>query len=84
MKKEYKKEVLILFGQRLKELRTQKGLSLRELANECDLDNSYISKVEKGKINIQFGTIVELAAGLKVHPHELFKFEHEWRDEAFE
>ena len=84
MKKVYKKEILILFGKQLKELRLQKGLSLRDLARECDLDNSYISKVEQGKINIQFGTIVELASGLMVHPLELFNFEHEWKDEMFE
>lgn len=84
MKKEYKKEVLILFGKRLKELRLQQGLSLRELSRECDIDNSKISKIEQGKVEIRFYTIVELAAGLKVHPNELFKFDHEWRDEAFE
>ncbi|WP_299671980.1 helix-turn-helix transcriptional regulator [uncultured Polaribacter sp.] len=84
MKKIYKQKILILFGKRLKELRLQRKLSLRDLAKECDLDNSYISKVEMGKINIQFGTIIELSGGLKVHPSELFNFKHEWKDEMFE
>ena len=72
-----------MFGKHLKELRLQQGLSLRELSRECDIDNSKISKIEQGKVEIRFYTIVELAAGLKVHPLELFKFDHEWRDEAF-
>lgn len=84
MKKVYKNEVLILFGMCLKKLRLEKGLSLRELAKECDIDNSKISKIEKGKINIQFYTILELAGGLKVHPKELFNFVHEWDDMVFE
>jgi len=84
MKKKYKKEVLIKFGKRLKELRLKKELSLRDLARECDVDNSYISKIEKGKINIQIGTIVELSSGLRVHPKELFDFEHKWTDDLYE
>lgn len=83
MKKEYKKEVLKLFGKRLKELRLERELSLRDFARECDVDNSKISKIESGKIDIRFYTIIELAAGLKVHPMELFNFDHEWKDEAF-
>ncbi|NMH89979.1 helix-turn-helix domain-containing protein [Flavivirga algicola] len=83
MKKKYKDEVLVLFGKKLKELRLKKKLSLRALEKECDIDNSYISKIEHGKANISFHTITELAGAFKVHPKELFNFEHEWKDEAF-
>ncbi|WP_303316758.1 helix-turn-helix transcriptional regulator [Flavivirga abyssicola] len=83
MNKKYKEEVLVLFGRRVAELRLDKKLSLRELAKECDLDNSKINKIEKGKINVQFFTILELAGALKVHPKELFDFKHEWKEEAF-
>ncbi|MDO5969265.1 helix-turn-helix transcriptional regulator [Flavivirga aquimarina] len=83
MKNKYKEEVLVLFGEKLKELRLKRKLSLRALEKECDIDNSYISKIERGKANIGFHTIVELAGAFKVHPKELFNFEHEWKDEAF-
>lgn len=65
---------LNIFGERLKYLRQKNNLSYRDLGKRCDLDYSYISKVEKGEKNIQLSTILELAKGLEVHPQELFDF----------
>ena len=65
---------LLLFGERLKYIRQRYNLSYRDLGKRCDLDYSYISKVEKGEKNIQLTTILELAKGLKIHPKELFDF----------
>ncbi|MFD2586044.1 helix-turn-helix domain-containing protein [Croceitalea marina] len=79
MKERLKREILVLFGKRLKELRKQRNLSLRMLEKECEIDNSYISKIEHGKTNISFHTIIELAGALKLHPKELFDFEFEWK-----
>ncbi|MBH1959064.1 MAG: helix-turn-helix transcriptional regulator [Flavobacteriia bacterium] len=62
------------FGMRLQFLREEKQLSLRQLAQNCEIDYSDISKIEKGLRNIQLSTIVELAKGLDVHPQELFDF----------
>jgi transcriptional regulator with XRE-family HTH domain len=62
------------FGAKLKKIRTEKTLSLRELAARCDLDDSNISKIENGKVNIQLSTIFELAKGLGVEPKELLDF----------
>ena len=69
-----KDEFKILFGVQLEKLRTKKDLSLRGLAQRCYIDHSDIGKIEKGQINIQLGTIMELARGLNVHPKELFDF----------
>jgi transcriptional regulator with XRE-family HTH domain len=38
------------FGKRLKELRLQQGLTLRELARRVKLDFTYLSKIENDKI----------------------------------
>jgi transcriptional regulator with XRE-family HTH domain len=65
------------FGAHLKSVREGKGLSLRRLAELCDLDNSNISKIEHGKYDIQLSTIVELAKGLDVHPRELLDYDFE-------
>lgn len=62
-------------GHRIKLLRKEKGLSLRQLAQLCDIDYSDISKIEKGQRNIQVFTILELAKGLGIHPKELFDFD---------
>lgn len=62
------------FGKRVQVLREQKQLSLRQLAQNCDIDFSDISKIEKGLRNIQMSTILELSKGLDVTPQELFDF----------
>jgi len=69
-----KTEFQTAFGKQIEKLRTQQNLSFRQLAQRCDIDFSNISKIEKGEINIQLGTILELAKGLNVHHKELFDF----------
>ncbi len=63
------------FGAHLKLVRESKGLSLRDLADLCNLDNSNISKLEHGKSDVQLSTISLLAKGLGVHPRELVDFD---------
>ena len=62
-------------GLNIKILREAKGLSFRELSYACDIDNSKISKIEKGQINITFTTILQLAKALEVNPSELLQTE---------
>jgi transcriptional regulator with XRE-family HTH domain len=71
-----KKDIEILkkeFGNTISRIRHDKGLSLREVGYRCNLDNSKISKIEKGKINISLSTLADLAQGLEMHPSELLK-----------
>jgi len=58
-------------GARIKKLREAKNLSFRELSYACDIDNSKISKIEKGQVNITFTTILQLAKALEVEPSQL-------------
>jgi len=62
------------FGTHLKKIRENKGFSLLDVDRRCDLDESNISKIENGKVNIQLSTIFELAKGLGVEPKELLDF----------
>lgn len=64
-------------GANIKRLREIKNLSLRELSYACDIDNSKISKIEKGQINITFTTILQLAKALEISPSELLKTDYE-------
>lgn len=63
------------FGKHLEKVRKSKEMSLRDVASMCSLDNSNISKMEKGKLNITLATIIELAKGLGVHPKELLDYD---------
>ena len=62
------------FGAKLKAIRESKRLSLGDVALNCNLDATKISKIESGKFNIQLSTIFELAKGLGVEPKELLDF----------
>ncbi|MES2328848.1 MAG: helix-turn-helix transcriptional regulator [Bacteroidota bacterium] len=68
------KAILLKFGAHVKQLREDRGLSLRELSYGCNIDNSKISKIEQGMINVTVLTLVELATGLDISPNELLNF----------
>ncbi|MEJ7737014.1 MAG: helix-turn-helix transcriptional regulator [Chitinophagaceae bacterium] len=71
MIRESNKKYLKILGANIKRLRETKQLSLRELSYACDIDNSKISKIEKGQINITFTTLLQLANALEIHPSEI-------------
>ena len=58
--------MLAELGNRIKELRKDKGLSQQQLATEADLDRSYISAVENGKQNVSFATIKGISDALGI------------------
>ena len=72
-----KKDKIILekFGAHIRKFREAKGLSQRELSYQCNIDNSKISKIEQGKINITVLTILQLSAALEIPPMELLNFQ---------
>lgn len=74
MPKQKYEALQIKFGEHIQKIRLEKGLSLRGVAANCELDDSNISKIENGKFNVQLSTIVELAKGLGVDKSELLKF----------
>ncbi len=59
------------FGIHLKELRINRGFSIRELAARCDVDFGKISKLENNKANLTLTTLIELSIGLDLHPKDL-------------
>lgn len=61
------------FGHVLKELRQEKGLSQESLANQSDIDRTYISDIEKGERNISLNIIERLSRTLQISLSELFK-----------
>lgn len=61
------------FGQHVAELRQQKNLSIRGLAARSGMDQRQISRIEAGKVNILFTTILALARGLGITPEELLE-----------
>ena len=58
----------ILFGKRVRELRTERGISQERLAELSRLHRNYIGGVERGERNIGLLNIVGLAHALRVRP----------------
>ena len=63
------------FGKRLRELRKERGLTLRGLAEAVGVDFTYLSKIENGKAGYMPGadTIRSLAKELEADPLELLQ-----------
>ncbi|NUQ45541.1 MAG: helix-turn-helix domain-containing protein [Phycisphaerae bacterium] len=61
----------LIFGIKLKQLRKEKGLSLKEFASKTNLSISYISEIESGKKYPQIKKIIHLASALGVSYDEL-------------
>ncbi len=68
------KKALKKFGENLRQLRKNKGLSLREMSYACSIDNSKIAKIEKGMINITLTTLLQLAVALETPPSNLLNY----------
>ncbi|MCI6663417.1 MAG: helix-turn-helix transcriptional regulator [Treponema sp.] len=61
------------FGQRVRELRNQLGISQEKFALKIDMDRTYFASVESGKRNISIENIYKISNGLEVSLEELFK-----------
>lgn len=67
-----KDEILISFGNRIKELRKSQGLSQEELAHRANLHRTYIGMIERAEKNVTLSNIHKLADALKTSISELF------------
>lgn len=60
------------FGERIRALRQQRGISQERLAELANLHRTYISSVELGERNVSLKNIQALADALGVSLQELF------------
>ncbi len=61
------------FGQRIRELRKERGLSQEGLAELSSLDRTYISGIERGLRNVALRNIEALALALGISISDLFE-----------
>lgn len=68
------------FGQVLKDLRRQAGLSQEQLALECGLHRTYVSQLERGLKSPSLAVIELMADVLDTEPHVMVKAAEDLRD----
>ena len=71
MNKLRNRQELVVFGEKLKELRLSKSFTLEQLAIEAEIEISQVYRIEKGKINPTLTTLNALARGLGITIGEL-------------
>lgn len=62
------------FGTHLKKTREGMGISQAQLAIDCDVDVSVISRIELGKVNTSLNNLRLIAGALQLDIRELFAF----------
>lgn len=64
-------ELTILFGLHVREQRKLKKISQEKLALLCNIDRSYMGRIERGEVNITLEKIYEIAKFLEIEVIEL-------------
>lgn len=59
-------ETIVKIGERIVELRKEKGLSQQQFAYEADMERTYLNHIEKGRKNISIATLEKVTKGLGV------------------
>lgn len=65
------KDLLVVLGKRVHELRVAKKWSQEEFAHVSGLHRTYIGQIERGEKNISFGNLVKISGALGVTAAEL-------------
>ena len=65
------KDLLVLLGRRVHELRVAKEWSQEVFADVSGLHRTYIGQIERGEKNLSFGNLVKVSTVLGVTPSEL-------------
>ena len=68
-----KKEILIKFGQKVRERRAELGLSQEELASRAGVHRTYIGMIERAEKNITLENIEKISKALKLNIDDLMK-----------
>lgn len=71
--------ILKLIGQRVRDLRKQRGLSQEQLGELSGFHFSYIGGLERGQKNVSLLNLDKIADALEVPLHEVFIYERQMK-----
>lgn len=64
--------IKVKVGQRIKQIRTELGISQEALANKAELDRTYVTDVENGRRNISIENVEKLIHALNISIPDFF------------
>ena len=67
-------DVKKLIGDRIRQLRKEKGLSQEKLGYKSELHCTHIGSIERGQKNWSIDTLIKVAKGLNVDISDIFNF----------
>jgi len=62
-----------VFGNTIRDIRKQRGMSQEELADKSNLHRTYVGGIERGERNVSLINILRLAHALNVLPADLLR-----------
>jgi transcriptional regulator with XRE-family HTH domain len=65
--------LLRALGQRIRELRTERGYSQEAFADQCGVHRTFMGTVERGESNLSFQNVVKVSSALGIPLASLFK-----------
>ena len=64
------------FGKHVRQLRTDRKLTMEDLAFEAGIEYRQLGRIERGEVNTTISTVLALATALNTDVIELFQFRY--------
>lgn len=69
------KNFLLLIGQKMKQVRTERKLTQEYLAEKIEVHPTYVGKIESGKSNISMMLLFKISRALEIKLSDFFDFD---------
>ncbi len=64
-------DLSVVIGRLVRESRLERKISQEKLALICDIDRSYLGRIERGEVNITIEKLYELSSALEMDAKDL-------------
>ena len=71
------KNIYILIGSRIKDIRESKGMTQQQISDICDFEKSTVSRIEAGRTNLTVKNLYKISKALKVRMKEIIDVDEE-------
>lgn len=70
----FRLEFKVKLGERIRTLRKEKGVSIRQFALNAGMEHPQLINIEKGRIDLKLSTLNKISEGLGIELSKLFYF----------